>query len=97
MDVSVSNKMDSQGCGEQWTTWICREEWEQVYSWLYSSDPSQVMRGVGRVAAWKARGDVPMMVEMTTDLCECRVQDRIEEGGAHCQTLALQYSMAITR
>ena len=51
------------------------------------------------MAAWKARGDVSMMVEMTTDLCECWVQDRIpiEEGGAHCQTLALQYSTVITR
>ena len=39
-----------------------------------------------------------MMVEMTSDLCECRVQERNrEKGGAQLQALALQYSMAITR
>ena len=78
--------------------WTCREEWEEVYSWLYSSEPTLVKKGVGRVCAWKSRGHVPMMVEMTADLCECRVQERSRErGGAHFQALALQYSMAITR
>lgn len=76
--------------------WSCREEWEEVYSWLYSSDPALVKRGVGRVSAWKARGRVPMMVEMTANLCECRVCDRETEKSAF-QVLSLQYSMAITR
>lgn len=84
-----------RGVAWDFTAWICRDEWEQVYSWLYSSDPGLVRRGVGRVAAWKARCQVPMMVEMTADLCECRVQER--NKGAQFQVLALQYSMAITR
>ena len=78
--------------------WTCPEEWEELYGWLYSSDTSLVRKGVGRVSAWKARGEVPMMVEMTADLCECRVHERNRErGGAQLQALALQYSMAITR
>lgn len=81
--------------GEKQEPWIYKEEWEQVYSWLYSSNPKQVKRGVGRVAAWRARGETPMMVELTADLCECRVQER--KRGEHCQAPALQYSMAITR
>lgn len=76
--------------------WVCREEWEEVYSWLYSSDPALVWKGVGRVSAWKAREQVPMMVELTASLCECRVCDR-EKDRSTFQVLALQYSMAITR
>lgn len=76
--------------------WTCREEWEEVYSCLYSRDPALVRKGVGRVSAWKARGQVPMVVEMTANLCECRVMDK-ERGGALFEVLNLQYSMAITR
>lgn len=79
-----------------WSPWTCREEWEEVYSWLYSSDPVLVRSGVGRVSAWKCRGHVPMVVEMTADLCECRVHERSKEK-VGAQALALQYSMAITR
>jgi len=75
--------------------WICREEWEDVYGWLYSSDVVLVKKGVGRTLAWKCRGWVPMMVEMTADLCECRVQER--NKNIYLQALSLQYSMAITR
>lgn len=77
--------------------WLCREEWEEVYSWLYSSDPVLVRKGVGRVAAWKAREEqVPMVVEATADLCECRLWDR-EKDNSMFQVLNLQYAMAITR
>ena len=77
-------------------SWLCREEWEDVYSWLYSSDPVLVRKGVGRVAAWKARGPMPMVVEVTADLCECRLCDRGKDKSVF-QVLHLQYAMAISR
>lgn len=97
-NVSHTPTRSGKGVAGGWSPWTCGEEWEEVYSWLYSSEPGLVRRGVGRVSAWKARGHVPMMVEMTADLCECRVHERSrEKGGAQFQALALQYSMAITR
>ncbi len=74
------------------TPWLCREEWEEVYAMLYSSDSGDVREGLGRVAVWKRRGAVPMMVEMTSDLCQCRLHE--EGGGAYVK---LNYSMALTR
>lgn len=95
---SVTHAGPRGGVVTGWSPWTCREEWEEVYSWLYSSEPTLVKRGVGRVCAWKSRGHVPMMVEMTADLCECRLHERNKQkGGAYFQVLALQYSMAITR
>ena len=78
--------------------WLCKEEWEAVYNWLYSSDTGQLKHGVGRVRAWGARGDVPMMVELTADLCECRLKEREKSMGVcDFQSILLHYSMVITR
>lgn len=78
--------------------WLCGEEWEAVYNWLYSGDPGLVEQGVGRVGAWMARGVVPMMVELTADLCRCRIRERERAGGVvDYGYLILQYSMVITR
>ena len=75
--------------------WISREEWEVVYSWLSSKHGELMKKGVGRVAAWKARGRIPMAVEMTADLIECNLMDKEERS--MFQSLNLTYSMAITR
>ena len=85
----------SQGGGVH--QWLCGEEWEAVYNWLFSSDLSLVEQGVGRVAAWRARGEVPMMVELTADLCGCRLQERERAGSIADYQSLLHYSMIITR
>jgi len=80
------------------TPWLNAEEWEVVYGWLYSSRSTLVEEGLGRVEAWKARGDVPLMVELTADLCHCRMKERDKSSdGAEVQSLILLYCMAITR
>ena len=81
------------------TPWLNAEEWEVVYGWLYSSRSALVEEGLGRVEAWKARGGVPLMVELTADLCHCRMKerDKSSDGGAEVQSLILLYCMAITR
>jgi len=78
--------------------WLCADEWEAVYNWLFSTKCVMVEEGLGRVSAWRARGLVPLMVEVTADLCECRLRDRSRTGSTlQEQSLLLQYSMAITR
>ena len=74
--------------------WLCAGEWETVYNWLYSSKSALVEEGLGRVGAWRARGVVPLMVQLTADLCQCRLRER---DRTDVQPLILQYSMAITR
>ena len=78
--------------------WTSTVEWEDVYGWLYSSDPDLVEQGVGRVAAWKARAidNLPVAVEITADLAECQLSERRLKVSAF-HSLCLSYSMAITR
>lgn len=78
--------------------WTSTVEWEDVYGWLYSSDPDLVEQGVGRVAAWKARAldSLPIAVEITADLAECQLSERRLKASAF-HSLSLAYSMAITR
>ncbi len=78
--------------------WFNSSEWEQVYEWLYSSDPQLVERGIARVAAWKARAPrkLPLVVETTADLAECTLNERLSKMCVAHGT-CLSYSMAITR
>ncbi len=78
--------------------WFNSGEWEQVYEWLYSSEPQLVERGIARVAAWKARAPrkLPLVVETTADLAECMLNDR-QSKTCVARALCLGYCMAITR
>ena len=78
--------------------WFNSSEWEQVYEWLYSSDPQLVKRGIARVAAWKARAPrkLPLVVETTADLAECTLNERLSKMCV-AHGICLSYSMAITR
>ncbi len=80
------------------TPWLNGEEWETVYGWLYASRSALVEEGLGRVEAWKARGGVPLMIELTADLCHCRKMEKEKSSnGTEVQSLILLYCMAITR
>ncbi len=78
--------------------WFNSSEWEQVYEWLYSSDPQLVKQGIARVAAWKARAPrkLPLVVETTADLAECTLNERLSKMCV-AHGICLSYSMAITR
>ena len=83
------------GTGCCWWNW---DELEAVYQWLYSREPELIRRAVGRVAAWKARGSLPLMIEITADLMECQQwEGEHRHDDTTDQALSLMYSMAITR
>ena len=93
--VFLSHASRSSSCGVLYP-WTSDEEWEAVYSWMFSKDPALVHKAIGRVAAWKARASVPIAVELTADLVECQLWE-CEHEDATEQTLSLLCSMAITR
>ena len=73
--------------------WLCREEWELVFSWLYSPGRQLPRLGLGRVAAWRARTEeLPLGVDLTSDLLECRLNK-----GEGCRDLCLLHCMALSR
>jgi hypothetical protein len=79
--------------------WTSCTEWNDVLELLYSSETEHRRKGLARVAAWKARGVIPALVEVTVDIVSCLVH---EEDCGRCmdfseQALRLMYAMALTR
>ena len=77
------------------TQWINDQEWVTVCSWLYDNKIDERMKGVRRVAAWRARGVVPFPIESTADIVECIINE--ERQTETQQSLCLMFSMTITR
>lgn len=63
----------SLGRAVPWASW---SEWRQVGDWLFGNDdePTSVRRGLDRVAAWRARGRLPLGVDSTALLVETRMR-----------------------
>eukprot|EP01129_Flabellula_baltica_P003799 TRINITY_DN13529_c0_g1_i1.p1 TRINITY_DN13529_c0_g1~~TRINITY_DN13529_c0_g1_i1.p1 ORF type:complete len:543 (+),score=113.67 TRINITY_DN13529_c0_g1_i1:1-1629(+) len=83
--------------------WLDWDEWEHVYSGLFSSDDETVRQALKRVVAWKSRGNVPLAVLSTADLVEIDLYYKQLRG---CQwnsgyrsesEVAKLYSMSIIR
>ena len=78
-------------------SWIDQHDWKAVSSLLYSSKAADRARGVARVAAWTARGVVPFPVEITADIVSSQLADDSSNQQQQQQSLALLYSMVVTR
>lgn len=82
--------------------WVDWDEWTHVGRCLFATDTALIQRGIDRVAAWRARGRVPIGVDSTALLVETQLSDqrRRQSGGAPTfseTSLRLQYSLAIIR
>ena len=77
--------------------WTSSEEFMGVYGWLYSNKTELMSKGVARVAAWSARGKIPIGVDITTHLCEAFLMELKYNAGNSYQALSFGYSVAITR
>ncbi|XXG44942.1 hypothetical protein AAC387_Pa02g0163 [Persea americana] len=83
-----------------WLTW---EEWNFVRESLFSSSPDSVSVALRRISAWRARGPLPLEIEITTAFIEIQQKDPIFRDGAANDTLnsdgmlAMLYCMAIIR
>ena len=78
--------------------WINGDEWKAVCAWLFSGESDSQRAGVSRVAAWRARGNIPGPVEVTADIIECQISEKEHGNGTLTgRPLALMYAMAVTR
>jgi len=75
--------------------WLNREEWLQIYEYLYSDNVELKRKGLDRVLAWKSRsgGKLPLAVESTADLALAYL-DTCSSFTVHKQ---LAVSMALVR
>ncbi|KAJ3289662.1 rRNA-processing protein las1 [Borealophlyctis nickersoniae] len=85
--------------------WTNRQEWEQVYSWLYAGNDFDQLAlrdlGIKRVKAWSSRGKVPHAVDATASLLEAWRRDgcggMYMTNGVTEHEIRLLYSMTFIR
>eukprot|EP00775_Hariotina_reticulata_P008867 gene8867-9046_t len=88
--------------------WCCWEEWLMVKDWLLSTSQDRIKKGIQRVEAWRARGRLPLGVDITASLLETALCDSSFWGSAAAsaavgtsaisqQQTRLQYSATIVR
>lgn len=83
--------------------WISWDEWNFVRDSLFSSSPDSVGKAVQRIAVWKIRGSLPIVVDATAAIIEIHQidpkfrKDLKEDDLISERRLASEYCMAILR
>ncbi|KAK9094865.1 hypothetical protein Scep_026334 [Stephania cephalantha] len=87
----------------QLVPWISWDEWNFVRESLFSSSQSSIATALRRILAWKSRGCLPVLVEVTASIIETQQMDPFFRNGLtdhflkSDEMLAMLYSMAIMR
>ncbi|XP_027164035.1 uncharacterized protein LOC113764159 isoform X1 [Coffea eugenioides] len=83
--------------------WISWDEWEFVRISLFSSSPPSVASALQRITAWRSKGCLPVVVEVTASIVEIQQKDPFfrhdlpGEAVDSEEMLAMLYCMAIMR
>lgn len=83
--------------------WISWDDWDYVKNSLFSSSPHSIGSAIGRIAAWRSRGCLPVFVDATESIVEIQQQDPFFRGDLNGRAvvsdgmLSMSYCMAIIR
>lgn len=102
-DVVFCNP-SSSASGYKLVPWLNWEEWDTVRVSLFSSSHNSISSALNRVATWRSRGCLPVVVEVTASLIEIHQKDpyfRVDVGNKTApeseEILAMLYCIAIMR
>ncbi|WOG82969.1 hypothetical protein DCAR_0102142 [Daucus carota subsp. sativus] len=102
-DDAVPFPSDDSFSGYKLVPWISWDDWRFVKDGLFSSSPHSIASSLRRVSAWRSRGCVPVVVEVTASIIEIQqkdpfFRDDVSENLLHSdEMLSMLYSMAIMR
>ncbi|KAL1323899.1 hypothetical protein AAHE18_13G049500 [Arachis hypogaea] len=83
--------------------WLSWEEWIFVKNSLFSDSPHSVSEALNRISAWRSRGCLPVVVEVTASIVEIQQKDpyfradQSDEASLSEELLSMLYCMAIVR
>ncbi|KAL1347950.1 uncharacterized protein [Arachis hypogaea] len=83
--------------------WLSWEEWIFVKNSLFSDSPHSVSEALNRISAWRSRGCLPVVVEVTASIVEIQQKDpyfradQSDEASLSEEMLSMLYCMAIVR
>ncbi|XP_021280844.1 uncharacterized protein LOC110414095 isoform X2 [Herrania umbratica] len=99
----LSSSSSSSSNGYKLVPWLNWAEWESVRKSLFSSSPAMISSALSRVSAWRSRGCLPVVIDVTASIIEIQQTDPFFRGDKskddlHSeQMLAMLYCMAILR
>ncbi|KAK1372831.1 putative pre-rRNA-processing protein las1 [Heracleum sosnowskyi] len=100
---TVSVPGDDIFSGTKLVPWISWDDWRFVKDGLFSSSPNSIASSLRRVSAWRSRGCIPVVVQVTASIIEIQhsdpfFRDDVSDNLLHSEEmLAMLYSMAIMR
>ncbi|XP_078438310.1 las1-like family protein isoform X2 [Wolffia australiana] len=104
MELGIVDSDAEIGPGYMLVPWSSWDQWNFVRNSLFSASIESVRAALGRVAAWKSRGCLPVAVEVTARIIEIQHMDPFffgkEDAGVVLNSedmLALLYSITLTR
>ncbi|KAL8189209.1 hypothetical protein R6Q57_028775 [Mikania cordata] len=83
--------------------WISWDDWSLVSEYLFSSSPDSIDLALRRISAWRGRGCVPVIIEVTASIVETQQKDSyFRDGLSESDLLAedmltLLYCMSVMR
>ncbi|KAI4308206.1 hypothetical protein L6164_031305 [Bauhinia variegata] len=83
--------------------WLNWDEWVVVKESLFSNSPDSVASALRRISAWRSRGCLPVVIEVTASIIEIQQRDphyrvgQSNDASLSEEMLAMLYCMAIMR
>lgn len=96
-------KPENRSCGYKLVPWLSWDEWNFVRESLFSSSPNSVASALRRISAWRSRGCLPVVIEVTASIIEIQQRDSFfradltNDDSQSEEMLAMLYCMAIIR
>ncbi|XP_057484495.1 uncharacterized protein LOC130770879 [Actinidia eriantha] len=101
--ATTTSDVVGQSCGYKLVPWLSFDEWDSVRNSLFSSSPLSISSALQRITAWRSRGCLPVVIEVTASIVEIQQKDpyfRADLGGDGSDSeemLSMLYCMAIMR
>ncbi|KAL3035633.1 hypothetical protein AAZX31_02G262200 [Glycine max] len=101
--VTESSSLSSSSSAHRLVPWLNWDEWLFVKHALFSDSPHSVSSALKRISAWRSRGSLPVLIEVTASIIEIQLkdpffrQDESNDASLSEEMLAMLYCMAIMR
>ncbi|KAJ4978407.1 hypothetical protein NE237_009187 [Protea cynaroides] len=94
---------DDKSCNYKLVPWLSWDEWNFLRESIFSSSPDLIAVALRRISAWRSRGCLPVVIDVTASIVEIQQKDSFFGEGCTNdaleseEMLAMLYCMAITR
>ncbi|XP_021800644.1 uncharacterized protein LOC110744917 isoform X2 [Prunus avium] len=99
----ISKPSSSASYSYKLVPWLSWDEWLFVDESLFSNSPDSVASALRRISAWRSRGCLPVVIEVTASLIDIQQKDphfradQSSDASLSDEMLAMLYCMAIMR